>query len=593
MEQAVQYLSIIMGRSEGFYELSFGVDDNRDGRYDRMYKTWVTKDTDPSSIKALLQQEVGKCRDVYVGVLPRVNPEGTSLIPTGEWLWADLDDKVRPEIGWDNFILQRGIPSPTMKVFTGNGYHYYWRLQEPVDATLVEQYVQRLAMEFGSDPVQNRRRLLRVPGTLNYKNWKPDTLPPVVELVSYEAITYSLSNFPTPDQTLAQMAGYTGACKYIFRADLLLPKYDNDESRLDAALATMLAGRGVPKEEAVRIFHTYPVTNVKRKSDPEYYVNRTVETAYARSLTQLQAQAGGSGRRGSWRRYSLDELLKVPRPPDLVRGLLTHGTMGILAAEPKLGKSFLVLQLARALAVGEPWFCFDIPEPKRVLYVEAELQPHMLADRLPAIFAGAPIRRYTNNFHVCIAQGADLTTDMDLLDEQIRATNPDLLIIDPIARFMKSDENSGSSIGRLLDKFDVYRDNGLAILLVHHTRKRAAGQGSQSLSDIRGSSRFSADVDTIMLAQPYFADKSGNSIDLTFELRAHRPVSPFVVYRTENGTFSVYPGDRVGGHLENTPDRVRSEEVRPVPPVPVERATDGPGTGSGDTRPTSDRGGPG
>jgi len=125
--------------------------------------------------------------DVYVGVCPRVAPEGPGrklgkdAIEQVGAMWVDLDAKVP---GSSESLLN----NCDIVVSTGNGWHGYKVAPSPArvsstrDRTAIEAKVRSFANSIltGTDNVSNVDRILRVPGTINYKD--PDNPKPVVML---------------------------------------------------------------------------------------------------------------------------------------------------------------------------------------------------------------------------------------------------------------------------------------------------------------------------------------------------------------------------------------------------------------------------
>ena len=122
--------------------------------------------------------------DVYVGVCPRVAPEGPGrklgkdAIEQVGAVWIDLDGKVPGS-------SQALLDGCDIVVSTGNGWHGY-KLNAKVvtvsnqrDRTTLEARMRQWANHIilGTDNVQNVDRILRVPGTLNWKD--PDNPKPV------------------------------------------------------------------------------------------------------------------------------------------------------------------------------------------------------------------------------------------------------------------------------------------------------------------------------------------------------------------------------------------------------------------------------
>ena len=158
--------------------------------------------------------------DVYVGVCPRAAPEGPgrklgkeSIEHVGA-LWLDLDSKVPGS-------SQGLLDTCDIVVSTGNGWHGYkvaptpMRVTSPKERTAVEAKVRSFANSIlpGTDNVANVDRILRVPGTIN---WKDASNPKPVVLLK------------------------GGGMKPTYKVSLLVETFGDD--RLDALLASAKAG---------------------------------------------------------------------------------------------------------------------------------------------------------------------------------------------------------------------------------------------------------------------------------------------------------------------------------------------------------------
>lgn len=85
-------------------------------------------------------------------------------------VFADFDSASSPD---DILGKIEKLPAPTAIVFSGRGYHVYWRLTEPATPEVFSRIQRGIATLTGSDPVvSNPGRQLRIPGTINPKNGK-------------------------------------------------------------------------------------------------------------------------------------------------------------------------------------------------------------------------------------------------------------------------------------------------------------------------------------------------------------------------------------------------------------------------------------
>jgi hypothetical protein len=125
----------------------------------------------PSIDEFLLEaKRCGEGWDIYFGISTRF---GSASKKTDcyrvKCVWVDLDKPKLPAFN----------PEPDFLVSSGNGYHVYWVLKEPVFVrsgkwTEIEAVNRALVKRFGGDiGAVDVSRILRVPGFLNYKYSPP------------------------------------------------------------------------------------------------------------------------------------------------------------------------------------------------------------------------------------------------------------------------------------------------------------------------------------------------------------------------------------------------------------------------------------
>lgn len=117
-------------------------------------------------------------------------------ISTALFVHVDIDDPTAEE------RLLRFSPPPTVVVFSGGGYHGYWKLAElSTDLTRVEAVNMAAAKALGGDNCHNIDRIMRLPGTVNIPNAKKQAggrKPALARIVKADwSVTYSLDDFTT------------------------------------------------------------------------------------------------------------------------------------------------------------------------------------------------------------------------------------------------------------------------------------------------------------------------------------------------------------------------------------------------------------
>ena len=189
---------------------------------------------------------------------------------------------------------------------------------------------------------------------------------------------------------------------------------------------------------------------------------------------------------------SADELMHqfFPRRKFIVDTLLTPG-LAVLAGAPKIGKSWMVLDLCMKVASGKP-FLGCATKRSDVLYLALEDDRYRLHKRLLTIADEAPDGMKVA--HRCSGRS---------LEQQIRIyvrRNPDvrLIVIDTFQKIRKavkemSYANDYKEVSRLKEIAD---ELGICILLVHHTRKLS---DSDYMNEISGTNGIAGSADTLMV----------------------------------------------------------------------------------------------
>jgi hypothetical protein len=178
----------------------------------------------------------------------------------------------------------------------------------------------------------------------------------------------------------------------------------------------------------------------------------------------------------------------------LVQGLWSDQAVGILGGEPKCCKSFLALDLAVSVASGTPCLRrFAVQRSGPVLLFPAEDSLAVVRQRLEGICsaAGADFQSLPVEVITAPALRLDAPKDRERLSNTVQARQPHLLILDPLIRLHRVDENDASQIAGLLSYLrQLQRTFHVAVLVVHHARKDAnavrPGQALRGSSELHG-----------------------------------------------------------------------------------------------------------
>lgn len=183
---------------------------------------------------------------------------------------------------------------------------------------------------------------------------------------------------------------------------------------------------------------------------------------------------------------SLTELYETTyesRPP-VIDGLLYSGAYLFVGA-PKVGKSFLMAQLAYHASTGQKLWDYDVRQGT-VLYLALEDDYQRLQARMSRMFGvgGAANLRFA-------VYAKQLGAGLDEQLEKFVREHPDtrLIIIDTLQKIREAggDAYSYANDYEIIGRMKQFADQkGVCVLLVHHTRKQLAGDKFEMISGTNG-----------------------------------------------------------------------------------------------------------
>ncbi len=169
--------------------------------------------------------------------------------------------------------------------------------------------------------------------------------------------------------------------------------------------------------------------------------------------------------------------------PPVIDSLIQNGTY-IFAGAPKVGKSFLMAQLAYHVATGKPLWGYEVHQGS-VLYLALEDDYGRLQGRMSRMFGvGAEGSVFFSVQAKLLSDGLD-----GQLEYSVRE-HPDtkLIVLDTLQKVREASRDySYSSDYELVTRLKSFADkHKLCVLAVHHTRKQAAGDCFEMLSGTNG-----------------------------------------------------------------------------------------------------------
>lgn len=246
-----------------------------------------------------------------------------------------------------------------------------------------------------------------------------------------------------------------------------------------------------------------PLTSDDYERLPDGRLRRKGGSAASRLQNSQEKIVKAPGRNGADKSpelhtRSLSELFSRPFPdcPWLIENLLPQsGVMGI-AGEQGTGKTWLILELAKAVARGQTFLDRFATHQGTVLIIDEENGERRLHRRLRQLIDD-PSDNYP--IHSSSMDGINLSDAswVNCLYGKMSELRPKLVIFDSLIRIHRGEENSAPEMAKLFAVLtQVRQEFGSAIVFTHHLRKRSiiTDLGQR----VRGSSDILAYVDSML-----------------------------------------------------------------------------------------------
>lgn len=203
----------------------------------------------------------------------------------------------------------------------------------------------------------------------------------------------------------------------------------------------------------------------------------------------------------------------------LVDRLVPQNSITSIIGEPTAGKSFIGLQLAYAVASGQPLFGEFTTRQGNVLIISKEDNAWLTGRRAAKLGYSADLPIYYTTHQDWVFSSSMIDP---ALDEIIRTKHIQLIIIDSFRRVFAGDENSSGEVSIIHRSFKRITDQNLAVIFIHH-------QGKASYQNSVFQGRGSSDI-TAMVDYQYDLHKKDNEIRIVqSKARYTEQLDPFIV----------------------------------------------------------------
>ncbi len=188
----------------------------------------------------------------------------------------------------------------------------------------------------------------------------------------------------------------------------------------------------------------------------------------------------------------------APRPPDyVVERLFERQTVNVLSGDTGAGKSLLMSSLVVAICADRGEWLGRAVNAERVLVIDEENPSRIVRERLRALGLENEHRdrlRYFNR------QGFRIGSPewTEYLRAQARDHRADVIIIDTAAAATNADVNDNDTVARLYSNAlrPTATELNAAVVILHHERKKQAGQTSEAGQAMMGARQWAGQADT-------------------------------------------------------------------------------------------------
>ncbi len=192
----------------------------------------------------------------------------------------------------------------------------------------------------------------------------------------------------------------------------------------------------------------------------------------------------------------------------LIEGLLRRGEVMNIIAAPKVGKSWLVYNIALAVSCGESFLGYKAQKPLRVLIVDNELHAEELTWRVGEVADALGVDP-EDRLQFSLLRGSNV--DIDALDSKLEdagGSEYDIIVIDAFYRILPQgmSENDNAAMTVIYNKLDALaRKNEASIINIHHSSK--GNQGDKNVTDVgAGAGSISRAADVHMVIRQHMED---------------------------------------------------------------------------------------
>jgi hypothetical protein len=397
--------------------------------------------------------------------------------------------------------------------------HAYWPFTEPLampgNGERAKQLLRRLSVKVGGDMAAAEPvRILRVPGTYNHK-YDP---PRPVEILRFEpSLIYTVSQL---EDALSQVAetlsnGGSGAARPHFdTARSLIGVPEGERDNILFKLACKLRHADVPIEFSKKL-----IAEAARNCTPAFPEKSAIEKvdrAYRSYSVNQNTDFSDDETARPPVILNFREIIEMNAPPRefVLEPVFRARDINQVYAWRGTGKTQFLLLVAVAMASGGGVFRWRAPKPRKVLYIDGQMQFPDIQARLMQFLRGSDAEPDENYLRLL---AADLQNDpipnlstpegQEWIEPLLQ--DAEVIILDSISTLASvGKENDAESAIPLQRWLLRQRRAGRMVIVAHHGGKNGLQRGTSKREDI-------LDISIKLENPPDYEDGKGCRFNLT------------------------------------------------------------------------------
>lgn len=395
------------------------------------------------------------------------------------------------------------LPETVTDITGGGGQHLYYYVDDAVQGSVNE--------ELGID-IRGDGSCVIVPPSVheNGRCYEWEHPPDEVEVAHADenVLAFIAAVRPKDEKGRKPKTGAIGWDDFIVAGDE--PRYELPEEigkgGREAELhryASSLQGKGYPDEVIYNAAAGVNATKCKPPL-PSNEVEHAVETALRLDKGELRdspAEEEPDFGNGEPAIIPVDLANAPEQKPELIAGMLREREVMGVGGATKVGKTWLLIELAVAAASGGEWLGCSCVQC-RVLYIDGEMQEGTMFKRFRSVAGALGVPEDVLREHVDLlpmrGHAHSLHSLLKWLVDKVEGGGYSLVIVDPVYKFMEGDENSNGDVRDFLNDVDRLSQRlGCAVVFDQHHSKGAKGDVSP-IDRMSGAGAFARSPDTVL-----------------------------------------------------------------------------------------------